>query len=77
MASIGCPFCTKTGIAMVGTGLALVLLGAFLAVPWVSIIGLVIILAAYIVPPLVSGQSCHGDSCAAPSQPSGEDKPHE
>lgn len=73
MAKIGCPFCTKTGVTMVITGLALVLLSAMIAVPWLAIIGLVILLAAYIVPNLVSGDSCHGESCSQPAQSPGEE----
>ncbi|MFX1509475.1 MAG: hypothetical protein ACFFBR_04120 [Promethearchaeota archaeon] len=73
MASIGCPFCTKTGIAMVITGLALVLLSVTIAIPWLAIIGLVFLIAAYIVPGFVSGRSCHGEGCTNPSHNHGEE----
>jgi hypothetical protein len=74
MASVGCPFCTKTGIAMVITGLVFVLFSVTLTTPWLAIIGLVFLIAAYIVPGLVSGKSCHGEGCTNPSHNHGEDE---
>ncbi|MFW9986673.1 MAG: hypothetical protein ACFFDJ_08930, partial [Candidatus Odinarchaeota archaeon] len=68
----GCPFCTKTGLIMVVTGLALILVSAVITLPWLAVIGLVILLAAYIVPNLVSGQGCHGQSCSPSTQTAGE-----
>jgi hypothetical protein len=74
MASIGCPFCTKTGIAFIITGLTLVLLSTVIAFPWLAIIGLAFLLAAYIVPGLVSGQGCHKQGCSNPAHNHGEEE---
>ncbi|MHA2405275.1 MAG: hypothetical protein ACXACH_00825 [Candidatus Hermodarchaeia archaeon] len=73
MASIGCPFCTKTGVTMVITGLAFVLFSVTLTIPWLAIIGLAFLIAAYIVPGLVNGRSCHSEGCTNPSHNHGED----
>jgi hypothetical protein len=74
MTSIGCPFCTKAGIAMVITGLTLVLLSVTIAIPWLALIGLVFLIASYIVPGLVSNQSCQGESCTNTSQNQGDEE---
>jgi hypothetical protein len=73
MASIGCPFCSKAGIALVITGLATILLSVTIALPWLAIIGLILLIAAYIVPGLVSGDSCHSEGCTNPSHKHGEE----
>jgi hypothetical protein len=73
MASIGCPFCTKIGITMVVSGLALILLSVTVALPWLAIIGLISLIGAYIVPGLVSGKSCHNEGCTNPSHKHGEE----
>jgi hypothetical protein len=73
MANIGCPFCSKTGIIMVITGLALIVMSAITELPWLAIIGLASLIAAYIVPNLVSRQNCHGQSCSPPAQTARED----
>ncbi len=62
---------------MVVTGLALILVSAAITLPWLAVIGLVILLAAYIVPNLVSGPGCHGQGCSPSAQTSGEDEPDE
>jgi len=73
MVKIGCPFCTKQGISMVIIGLALVMLSVTIAIPWLAIIGLIFILAAYIVPNLRSGEGCHAQSCTNPAHNHGEE----
>jgi hypothetical protein len=74
MASIGCPFCSKAGIALVITGLTMILFSVTVALPWLAIIGLILLIAAYIVPGLVSRDSCHNEGCTNPSHKHGEDE---
>jgi hypothetical protein len=59
---------------MVIIGLALVMLSVTIAVPWVAIIGLIFLLAAYIVPNLRSGEGCHAQSCTNSSHNHGEEE---
>jgi hypothetical protein len=73
MVKNGCPLCNKTGITMVVIGLALVVASAFLTLPWLAIIGLIILLAAYIVPNLFSGESCHVPKHSRSANTSGEE----
>lgn len=73
MAPIGCPFCSKAGIIMVITGLTFILLSVTVALPWLAIIGLIFLIGAYIVPGLVSGESCHSEGCTNPSHKHGEE----
>ena len=61
---------------MVMIGLALVIASAIITLPWLAIIGLIILLAAYIVPNMLSGDSCHAPSRSQPAQTSGEE-PHD
>ncbi|MFX0168516.1 MAG: hypothetical protein ACFE89_04070 [Candidatus Hodarchaeota archaeon] len=77
LAKIGCPFCNKVGITMVITGLAFVIGSGILTLPWLAIIGLVILLAAYIVPNMLSGDSCHTSGPSRPTQNSGEEPRNE
>jgi hypothetical protein len=74
MAKIGCPFCNKLGISMVVIGLALVMLSVVVTIPWLAVIGLIFVLAAYIVPNLVSGKGCHEQGCTNPSHKHGEEE---
>ena len=60
---------------MVVTGLAFVLLSVTIAIPLLAIIGLGFLIAAYIVPGLVSGRSCHGENCTNPAHKHGEEDP--
>ncbi|MFX1317729.1 MAG: hypothetical protein ACFE9D_05645 [Promethearchaeota archaeon] len=73
MASIGCPFCSKVGIIMVITGLTFILLSVTVVLPWLAIIGLIFLIAAYIVPGFVSRKSCHNEGGANPSHNHGEE----
>ena len=58
---------------MVIIGLALVVTSAIVFLPWLAIIGLIILLAAYIVPNMLSGDSCHTPNRSKSAQTSGED----
>jgi hypothetical protein len=73
MAKIGCPFCNKVGITMVVIGLALVIASALVTLPWLAIIGLIVLLAAYIVPNMLSGDSCHVPGGSQSVNDSGEE----
>lgn len=77
MVQIGCPFCTRLGIGMVIIGLAFVMISVLITVPWLAIIGLVVLLSAYIVPSLIREQGCHETSCARPAKTPGADEKHE
>ncbi|MDO8055288.1 MAG: hypothetical protein Q6361_00365 [Candidatus Hermodarchaeota archaeon] len=73
MAKIACPLCNKAGITMVVIGLALVITSAVLTLPWLAIVGLIILLAAYIVPNMFSGDSCHVPNRRPSATNSGEE----
>ncbi|MFX1300821.1 MAG: hypothetical protein ACFFDE_07750 [Promethearchaeota archaeon] len=73
MVKIGCPFCTKQGISIVIVGLALVVISVAIAIPLLAVIGLIFLLAAYIVPNLRSGDGCHGSGCTNPAHNHGEE----
>ncbi|MFX0078804.1 MAG: hypothetical protein ACFE8O_06135 [Candidatus Hermodarchaeota archaeon] len=74
MVKISCPFCTKQGISMVIIGLALVMISVVIATPWLAVIGLIFLLAAYIVPNLRSGEGCHTSGCTNPAHNHGEEE---
>lgn len=59
---------------MVIIGLALVMISVTIAIPWLAVIGLVILLAAYIVPNLRSGEGCHSLGCTNPAHNHGEEE---
>lgn len=58
---------------MIITGLTFILLSVTATLPWLAIIGLIFLIAAYIVPGLVSGESCHSEGCTNPSHKHGEE----
>lgn len=74
MVKIGCPFCTKQGISIVIVGLALIVISVAIEIPWLAIIGLIFLLAAYIVPNLRSGEGCHVSGCTNPAHKHGEEE---
>ncbi len=59
---------------MVIIGLALVMLSITIAIPWLAIIGLGFLLAAYIVPNFRSGEGCHTQGCTNPAHNHGEEE---
>ncbi len=77
MVQIGCPFCTKLGIGMVTIGLAFVMISVVITIPWLAIIGLLVLLSAYIVPSIIREQRCHEMNCRQPAKTPGADEKHE
>lgn len=58
---------------MVVIGLALVIISAIIPLPWLAIVGLVTLVAAYIVPNLISGDSCSVPNRSSPATKAGEE----
>jgi len=63
---------------MVIVGFALIVGSSALAQPLLLVAGLVLVIAAYVVPGLMSSRRCPGAACAAPiaSPPKSEQKGH-
>ncbi len=77
MANINCPFCSKTGILLVTTGLATIITSAILTIPMLMIVGLILLMGAYVVPSMIGKKGCTDASCSTTSQEAGEDEIHE
>ncbi|MFX1561831.1 MAG: hypothetical protein ACFFDP_00800 [Promethearchaeota archaeon] len=73
MATINCPFCTKTGILLVTMGLATILISAILVMPLLVIVGLILVMGAYIVPSMIGEHGCTDATCSTNSQQHGEE----
>lgn len=72
----GCPICTKYGFALFAAGFLTIILAPTVYIQW---LGLLLVIAAYIVPRFIPAGSCPlpGDSpgcCGAPAGTENETK---
>ncbi len=76
MVAIGCPWCSKLGTVLAISGLAVLIASSLFYMLWLFIAGIILIIAAYIAPSLVTPSSCPDSTCSTQAPDQKEEKTH-